>query len=87
MTDGAHKLRWTYSTDDWEEEGYQDCAWVDGVVWTGDAAPVEPAKPSVVGDGGASVTGDATVGDGRPWTPKVTVKGGASGFYSIRVSK
>ena len=61
-TDGAHMLRWTYSTDDWEEEGYQDCAWVDGVVWTGDAAPVEPAKPSVVGDGGASVTGDAEAG-------------------------
>lgn len=61
-TDGAHKLRWTYSTDDWEEAGYQDCAWVDGVVWTGDAAPVEPAKPSVVGDGGASVTGDAETG-------------------------
>ena len=35
----------------------------------------------------ANTTGDATVGDGRPWTPKVTVKGGASGFYSIRVSK
>ena len=86
-TDGAHTLRWTYSTDDWEKEGYQDCAWVDGVVWTGDAAPVEPAKPSVVGDGGANTTGDATVGDGQPWTPKVTVKGGASGFYSIRVSK
>ena len=31
--------------------------------------------------------GDTMVGDGRPWTPAVTVKGGASGFYSIRVSK
>ncbi len=35
----------------------------------------------------ANTTGDSTVGDGQPWTPKVTVKGGASGFYSIRVSK
>lgn len=35
----------------------------------------------------ADADGDATVGDGQPWTPKVTVKGGASGFYSIRVSK
>ena len=35
----------------------------------------------------ANTTGDSTVGDGQPWTPNVTVKGGASGFYSIRVSK
>ena len=28
-----------------------------------------------------------TVGDGQPWTPTLTVKGGASGFYTIRVSK
>ena len=26
-------------------------------------------------------------GDGEPWTPPVTVKGGASGFYSIGVGK
>ena len=26
-------------------------------------------------------------GDGQPWTPPVTVKGGASGFYSIGVRK
>lgn len=28
-----------------------------------------------------------TVGNGQPWTPDVTVKGGTSGFYTIRVSK
>lgn len=61
-TDGAHTLRWTYSTDDWEEDGYQDCAWVDGVVWTGDVAPSQPAMPTVVSDGGAVVTGDAESG-------------------------
>lgn len=27
------------------------------------------------------------VGNGQPWTPDVTVKGGTSGFYTIRVSK
>ncbi len=26
-------------------------------------------------------------GDGSPWTPAITVKGGASGFYTIRVDK
>jgi len=26
-------------------------------------------------------------GDGNPWTPEITVKGGRSGFYSIRVTK
>jgi hypothetical protein len=29
--------------------------------------------------------GDSTIGDGSPWTPSITVKGGNSGFYSIRV--
>ena len=27
------------------------------------------------------------VGDGTAWTPTITVKGGASGFYSIGVQK
>lgn len=31
--------------------------------------------------------GATTVGDGNPWTPTLTVKGGASGFYLIRVDK
>ena len=31
--------------------------------------------------------GDAKVGDGQPWTPKITVKGGNSAFYSISVEK
>ena len=26
-------------------------------------------------------------GDGKPWTPAITVKGGTSGFYSIKVTK
>lgn len=26
-------------------------------------------------------------GDGQPWTPPITVKGGTSGFYSIKVTK
>jgi hypothetical protein len=29
--------------------------------------------------------GDSIVGDGLPWVPTITVKGGNSGFYSIRV--
>ena len=28
-----------------------------------------------------------TVGNGQPWKPTLTIKGGASGFYTIRVSK
>jgi hypothetical protein len=26
-------------------------------------------------------------GDGQPWTPPITVKGGTSGFYRIKVGK
>ena len=31
--------------------------------------------------------GDSKVGDGQPWSPKITVKGGNSAFYSIGVGK
>jgi len=31
--------------------------------------------------------GDSKVGDGQPWTPNISVKGGTSGFYSIGVTK
>ena len=36
---------------------------------------------------GTMANGASKVGDGQPWTPPVTVKGGASGFYSIKVTK
>lgn len=31
--------------------------------------------------------GDSTIGNGQPWTPKITVKDGDSAFYSIGVGK
>lgn len=31
--------------------------------------------------------GDIKVGDGTKWTPNITVKGGTSGFYTIKVEK
>ena len=31
--------------------------------------------------------GDSKVGDGKTWSPKITVKGGNSAFYSIGVGK
>ena len=31
--------------------------------------------------------GDSKVGDGQPWSPEITVKGGNSAFYSIGVGK
>ena len=36
---------------------------------------------------GGMKDGDSTVGDGQPWLPKITVKGGNSAFYSIGVGK
>ena len=53
-------------------------------------APTKPGLVYTLREGatlGAMADGDSTVGDGQPWTPAVKVKGGASGFYSIRVSK
>ena len=31
--------------------------------------------------------GDSTIGDGKPWSPEIKVKGGNSAFYSIGVGK
>ena len=36
---------------------------------------------------GRDVLGAPKLGDGSPWTPVVKVKGGAVGFYSIKVTK
>ena len=47
-TDGPHVILWTYSTDDWEEPGFEDCGWVDHVVWTGDAPLSDIVIPDVV---------------------------------------
>ena len=33
------------------------------------------------------VDGDSKVGDGKPWIPNITIKGGRSGFYTIKVAK
>ena len=36
---------------------------------------------------GGMKDGDSIIGDGEPWTPEITVKGGNSAFYSIGVGK
>lgn len=58
-TGGAHTIRWTYSIGDSVAEGYENCAWVDGITWTGLDGP---PKPWVTGDPDAMVTGDAEGG-------------------------
>lgn len=52
---GAHTVRWTYATDDWEEPGYSDCGWVDGIVWTPEGAiPAVDPLPEVESDSGVA---------------------------------
>ena len=48
--DGAHTVCWTYATDDWEEPGYSDCGWVDGVVWTPEEIVIVDPLPEVATD-------------------------------------
>ncbi len=36
---------------------------------------------------GGMTAGDHMVGNGKAWSPEITVKGGKSGFYSIKVEK
>ena len=89
-TEGEHTLRWEYVTDDWEEPGFADCGWVDGVVWTPSAAPT--VGPTVEGDEGATVTGDVESGfivkpsEGMT-AVEVTIPGGIdAGRVTVEVS-
>ena len=61
-TDGEHVIRWSYNTDGWPSDDYDGCVWVDGVAWSGSAAPEEQTRPTIKGDEGATVTGDAETG-------------------------
>ena len=61
-TDGEHVIRWIYNTDGWPSDDYDGCVWVDGVTWSGSVAPEEQPKPTIVGDEGAAVMGDAETG-------------------------
>lgn len=59
-TDGEHTVRWTYTADGYPAEGgsYAGRMWVDGLSWSGIAS----AEPSITGDTGATVTGNAANG-------------------------
>ena len=59
-TPGEHKVRWTYHKDDYDDPLFpgEDCGWIDRVSWTPSATP----EPSIAGDAGATVTGDAEKG-------------------------
>ena len=53
-------------------------------------APTKPGLTYTLVEGATLGTmGDGAVkqGDGKPWTPAITVKGGSSGFYRIKVGK
>ena len=53
-------------------------------------APTKPGLTYTLREGetlGGMKDGDSKVGDGHPWTPEITVKGGNSAFYSIGVGK
>ena len=77
--------------------------WQSGVAFVEILRPVIDGDPgaTVTGDAetglfyqlregetlGGMKDGDSKVGDGQPWSPKITVKGGNSAFYSIGVGK
>ena len=53
-------------------------------------APTKPGLTYTLVEGaalGAMTDGASKQGDGHPWTPAITVKGGTSGFYRIKVGK
>ena len=63
---------------------------VDAEKVTVEVAPTKPGLTYTFSEGTTleGMTQTATkVGDGEKWTPEITVKGGASGFHSIGVSK
>ena len=63
---------------------------VDGSVPSLTTAATRPGLTYTLREGAALNTmadGATKQGDGQPWTPTITVKGGASGFYTIKVEK
>ena len=40
---GTHTFRWTYIKDDYDEDDFEgeDCIWVDNVIWTPSAQPIQ----------------------------------------------
>jgi len=53
-------------------------------------APTRPGLVYTLKEGttlGGMKEGASKVGDGQPWTPPLTVRGGTSGFYTIGVTK
>ena len=60
-TDDEHEIVWTYVADGYTamSGSYAGRIWLDGLSWSGEAVPV---VPTVVGDDGATVTGDAETG-------------------------
>ena len=53
-------------------------------------APTKPGLTYTLLEGatlGTLSDGATTQGDGKPWTPAITIKAGPSGFYRIRVGK
>ena len=91
-TEGEHVIRWTYNTDGWPCEDYDGCVWVDGVTWSGSAAPEEPSKPTIEGDEGATVTGDAETGfvvrpsDGKTVVAVIIPQGMDAAKVTVEVS-
>ena len=55
---GEHTVRWSYSHTRSQASG-GDCAWLDEVGWVTTEVPL---SPTIEGDEGATVTGDAETG-------------------------
>lgn len=47
LASGSHTLRWTFSKDDEDETVYEDCGWVDQIVWTPVSASTTTAEVPV----------------------------------------
>ena len=53
-------------------------------------APTKPGLTYTLREGATldgMKDGDSTIGNGQQWSPKITVRGGNSAFYSIGVGK
>lgn len=52
--------------------------------------PTRPGLTYVLREGNSlagMAVGESVIGDGTPWVPKISIKGGKAGFYSILVTK
>jgi len=77
-----HTIRWVYSTDAYAASGYSDCAWVNGVTWSGEDWPTAVDPIPDIGDTPSAADVAAAVAGASD--PQIVKKIDATNYNNFR---